>query len=249
MKKIAIMQPYFFPYLGYFQLIDKVDQFLLYGHVDFRRRSFITRNHLVTPIGEVLPINVSTQKAPLGTAIKDIQIADNVDVNKLLRQIRTLYAKSPFFTPVYEMLEQLLHTAHDNILAWNSHTIRGICDYLEMDTILTDNTECETLWDDVEHSVRVLDAPNSDLTVATQRVLKLCQIHHAHHYVNPPGGRSIYSASDFLPHAVELSFIDPDVSAHRPEQQPKLQHASIIDVLMVNGVKKTKELVKLGALN
>lgn len=248
MNTIAIMQPYFFPYLGYFQLIDKVDQFLLYGHVDFRRRSFITRNHLVTPSGETFPICIHTKKAPLGTAIKDIQIASDFDRSKLLRQIQTQYSKAPHFESVFHVLEGILEYDNNSLLDFNNRCITTLCKQLAINTPILSGSEYEQDWLEVETVIRKAYPSLSTLPIATKRVLALCRLHHADTYVNPPGGRAIYNADDFARHETSLLFLKPNISKHRPTQASSLQSASIIDVLMVNGWQGTKEMVSFGEI-
>jgi len=248
MNKIAIMQPYFFPYLGYFQLIDKVDQFLLYPHVDFRRRSFISRNHLVTPSNEVFPICINTKKAPLGTSINDIQMSPDFDRLKLLRQIQTLYSNAPYFESIFNVLKNLLEYDSKGLLDFNNRCIATLCHHLGIDTPILSGIEFDQDWLEVETVIRAEHPNLSTFPIATKRVLALCQLHNADTYVNPPGGRAIYKADDFASRNKSLLFLNPDITKHRSTQETVLQSASIIDVLMVNGWHNTKEIVRLGNL-
>lgn len=245
MSKLAIMQPYFFPYLGYFQLINYVDQFALYGHVDFRRRSFITRNHIVTVKDDILPISIKTNKQPLGTPIKDIQLSDTTCKVKLCKQIHHQYAKSPYFSEIYPVLESTILQPSMDILSFNTSTIQAICQLLGIQTELLLPIDYEQAWSNIEQDLTVLNVVKPDIPISSQRVFDLCDLHDAKTYVNPPGGQRLYDESMFFQYKLQLEFLHPNLSGHRPHLGGAAQYASIIDVLMVNGVANTQKLLCL----
>ena len=243
MSKIAIMQPYFFPYLGYFQLINYVDQFALYGHVDFRRRSFITRNHIVTVKEEILPINLNTNKQPLGTPIKDIQLSDAACKVKLCKQIHHQYANSPYFSDIYPALESAIINAPMDVLSFNTLTILAVCQLLEIQTELLLSTDYEQVWTKIEQDLTALSAEKLNVPISSQRVFNLCNLHNAKTYVNPPGGQSLYDENMFSQHQLQLEFLHPKLTGHRGNLGGNAQYASIIDVLMVHGIANTQKLL------
>ena len=233
------MQPYFFPYLGYFQLIEKVDKFVLYGNVTFRKKSFITRNSLVDNANRQEDIRVFVQKASSNSLIIDIKLVDSDWKQRLTRQVRNIYANAPYFSECYPLLEALILNPAVDLHTYNSETIAGICDLLHIKTsIIIENNRLA----EIENS---LDS-NLELPVSTQRVIKLCEFYDAQTYCNPEGGVELYSKCMFAKHNVGLSFFKAgldDIHAIRGEHK----YTSIIDVLMHCGLAQTRECVKAGS--
>lgn len=246
MKRIAIMQPYFFPYLGYFQLIRKSDAFLLYGHVDYTRRSYITRNSLVTNKGKIESIRVATVKMPLGSKIKDVT-KKSIACNKLLRKkIETIYSRSPFFDEVYPRLVDLIETDTDSLMEYNSVALESISKMVGVDTPFIPWVEYEKDFSDIEAEL----ANNRYIKTkrASARVFKLCRNLGYDAYLNPEGGMKLYNTAEFNENGISLSFHKADVSLHRKNFDIALRHSSIIDVLMLNGISTTSKLVECGKI-
>lgn len=241
MRTIAIMQPYFFPYLGYFQLIASVDAFLPYDRVSFRRKSFLTRNHLVTPQGSPAPIALAVRRAPLGSPIRAITLAGEEEKRRLDKQVQTLYGRAPHFGPVYEALRPLLLHPAPTLGAYNIAGLEGLCRLLRLSTAFWGPDAHGACWDEVEASLA--QAPPEDGDRASHRVLRLCRRYGARRYLNPPGGRALYAPKLFSAHGVELAFLEPQLEGHRGEAPRPLKQASILDVLMVNGIEQTRALV------
>jgi hypothetical protein len=233
------MQPYFFPYLGYFQLIDKVDKFVLYGNVTFRKKSFITRNTLVDNADRQEDIRVFVKKASSNSRIIDIELVDSQWKNKLVRQVRNIYSKAPYFEECFEYLEQLILTRSNNLHEYNSEIIVGLCDFLQITTpILIEKKDLKLIEDNLNQSF--------DLPVSTQRVIGLCDYYDCVTYCNPEGGAELYSKPTFSKHNLELLFFRAgldDIHAIRGEHK----YTSIIDVLMHCGAENTRKYIKSGS--
>ena len=244
MPTLAIMQPYFFPYLGYFQLMASADAFLPYDLVSFRRKSYITRNHLVTPHGELTPIGLAVQKQPLGAAISSVFLVENDQKARLDRQLRTLYGRYEHFPSVYEALCPLLHHPATSLADYNTAGLQGIAQLLAITTEFYLPETHRPHWSAIEASLET--DPPADGDRASHRILRLCHGYGADRYLNPPGGRTLYAPALFSKHGITLSFLEPDLNGHRPGAAAPLQYASIIDVLMVNGIRHTQELVHRG---
>ena len=236
--KLAIMQPYFFPYLGYFQLIDKVDKFVLYGNVTFRKKSFITRNSLVDNSDRQEDIRLFVKKASSNSRIIDIDLVESDWKEKLVRQVKNIYANAPYFEENFLFIESLILNGSENLHIYNSETIAGLCDYLQIKTpIIIETSDLA----DIEQS---LDQ-TKELPVATQRVLRLCEHYGGSTYCNPEGGVELYSKCTFAKYETGLQFFKAgldDVHEIRGEHK----YTSIIDVLMHCGIEQTRICVKKG---
>lgn len=246
-KSIAIMQPYFFPYLGYFQLIDKSDFFLFYGHVDFSKRSYVTRNYLVAVNNLIEPIKIKTHKAPFRSKIKDIKIIDSTCQKYLLKKIKNIYARSPHFEEVFCSLEPLINYETGSLMDYNTNTLEGTCQLLGIHTEFLPGRTLENDFVKIEDELLETEH-SSDIKRSSRRVLKLCSYFGANTYINPEGGVDIYDAATFKKSGISLKFHKSDVSSHRKSYDSNAQYSSIIDVLMFNGIKKTKKMLKMGYL-
>lgn len=249
MKSIAIMQPYFFPYLGYFQLINKVDNFLLYPYVGFRRRSYMTKNYLVTNNREIDPIFIKTKKEPLGTNIINIRTLDHNCKIVLLKKIKNIYSRTPYYNEVINKLEPLVKYESESLMGYNSFTLKGICDMLDIKTEFLDWKSSSKDFEKIEINIRKKNE-NDTIKLSSKRIIELCKYFNTDTYINPEGGTEIYDSYTFSQNGINLKFNKPNLSLHHYGQEAteRYRYTSIIDVVMINGINRTKELVKLGHL-
>lgn len=113
--KLAIMQPYFFPYIGYFQLIHAVDKFIILDDVNYINRGWINRNKIIIN-GEAKWFTLSLDKASQNKLIKEINISSkDVFHEKLLKTLKIFYGKAPYFNQVYDLLNKLFKIENYNL--------------------------------------------------------------------------------------------------------------------------------------
>ena len=232
------MQPYFFPYLGYFQLINQCDHFILYANVTFRKKSFITRNHLLDANGKREDINVFVKKASSNSRIVDIELVEGDWKRKLSKKVRTMYARAEFFDEVFPVIQACIEDDINTLHGYNARSIQQLCQFLEIDTTLT--IEHQHL-DFVEDKLK----PQDVLPASTQRIIHLCQAMEIDTYCNPEGGVDLYDKATFAENGLNLQFFKAGlqgVEAKRP-QDP---YSSIIDVLMHNGKQATQRMLNDG---
>jgi len=225
--KIAIMQPYFFPYLGYVQLMNAVDTFVFFDDVNFIKKGWINRNTILTPAGEQR-ITLQVQKASQNRAINDHLLGDNRP--KLLKTFELSYGKAPHFAAVMPFLEDCFAYEGENLSGFLEHSLIKLAGLLQMGTKFARSSDTAK--------------PEGGLK-AQEHILFLCEAHGASHYINPEGGRELYDASAFEARGMELSFLHYQ-SVDYPQFQAGgdfISHLSIIDVLMFNGVEGTRELL------
>ena len=233
------MQAYFFPYIGYFQLINSVDTFLIYEHVTFRKKSWITRNRILDK-GKIAPvfIRVPVVKQSSNKLISEVKIDNKTDWRKTIKNLLFYnYKKAPFFDEIYSDLSTMIDIESEDLHTYNSLITNKICTLLNIDTkIIYDNSAC------LELESNLLE--NNINEVKTQRIVELCRHQNVKHYINPIGGVDLYSKEEFNKNDLKLSFVNTLPFTYDQfglEHQPYL---SIIDVLMHKGIEGTKEIIQ-----
>lgn len=219
--KLAIMQPYWFPYLGYFQLIGCTDVFVIYDNIKYTKRGWINRNRILENDAAGL-ISLPLKKAPDSADIRDRRIAGQFDRRHLMRRLTNAYRRAPQFPAVMELLEPLLLYPDDNLFAFLRNSIVGICDYLGFETKIVTSSSV---------------AADHDLS-SQDRVLDLCRALGATTYINPVGGVDLYDAETFSARGVDLRFLRSPAISYPQFAAPFVPMLSIIDVMMFNTVEE-----------
>jgi hypothetical protein len=220
--KLAIMQPYFFPYLGYFQLINAVDKFVIYDDVNYINKGWINRNNILVN-GKAHMIQVPLIGASQNRLINEIEILDDEKWKiKLLRTIRQSYSQAPFFVPVFAMIEAVINSEKKKISELNAEGIIAVCKYLDI------NTEI------VSSSVRY---DNKHLK-GQDRILDICVKEKATTYINPSGGKELYDRETFLHKGVDLQFLNPKIAIYSQFKSEFIPWLSIIDLMMHLDIKE-----------
>ena len=211
--KLAVMQPYLFPYIGYFQLIYAADIFLIYDDVAYIKQGYINRNSILSRNGATR----FTIPVPGASSNKLIsELAFSKDVAKVLRTIEQSYSKSPRFGDVFPIIQGALELEDRSIASVCRKSFKDIFSYLGVDKQFKKTSELE-----YDRSASARD-----------RLIDLCHQFGADCYINASGGRELYAKPDFAEKGVRLKFLDSlpvEYSQGRGEFIPKL---SIIDVLM-----------------
>ncbi len=221
--KLAIMQPYFFPYLGYFCLIKHTEQFILFDSVQFIRHGWIERNRILKPAEGWQYIAVPLKKHSRETVIKDIKIRiDEEWKEKIMRQL-VHYKKAPFFLEVSELMHKAMDIETDSIVLLNANILEKTCAYLGIPLRLNIFSEMNMPIDQIEH--------------AGDWALNISKALGATEYVNPSGGTEILKKNDFDLAGIELKFIQPVLKPYSQNRNTYEQGLSIIDVMMFNSVK------------
>lgn len=228
--KVALMQPYFFPYIGYFQLIAAVDEFIIFDQAQFVRRSWMTRNRIGNEQKESLYVHVPVRKAPVKTKINEIQI--NNDANWQDQVIRQLgyYKKAPYYEEVLSFIKQCFVQQESSLSNFNTSIIKQLCERLGIATKIT-----------------VLSEKFPDLNeaeAADEWGINVAKAMRANTYINALGGSAFYSEQKYNEHGLAIYFIRPNLPQYRqltPHFTPGL---SIIDVMMFNDLHTVKEMVK-----
>jgi len=219
MKKIAIMQPYFFPYIGYFQLINSVDEFVIYDNIEFTKKGWINRNRILIN-GIDTYISLPLKKDSDYLHVKDRFLADTWDCErkKMLNRINASYQKALFFRETYEVLEKIIMYEDRNLFNFIFHSVQTLVDYFGMDTKLTVSSSIL-----IDHQLKSED-----------KVIAICKEQKAEVYINPIGGVSLYDKVRFRSHNIELQFQKSNSIEYKQFINEFIPWLSIIDVMMFN---------------
>lgn len=220
--KLAIMQPYFFPYLGYFQLISSVDKFVIYDDVSFIKQGWINRNQLLSQ-GRPHLFSVPLSGVSSNRPIRETQVSERDFPRwreKFLRTIDQAYAKAPEYQNVRPFIASVLETTPSDIARLALRSIYSVAEYLGIDT-------------SIEFSSSIYD--NDELSAQT-RVLDICRIENATLYVNAEGGRELYQHHAFNANNIDLRFIKCALRPYRQFENSFVAGLSILDVMMFNPI-------------
>ena len=240
-KSIAAMQPYFLPYIGYFQLINKVDIFIVYNLVNYRKKSWINKNRIKDK-GSSLPVNiiVPVQNQTSFKLISDIKMSSNMEwKNKIENLLFFNYKKSEFFKEVFPLLQNILKYETDEIHNYNSNAIKRICSALEISTKIVSNNDS---FIEIEKTLSKIKIQNGT-EIKEQRVFELCKYYNAKTYLNPINGMELYDFKRFKNQGFNLKFIQSKRVEYPQFNMPFEPNLSIVDVLFHNGFKGTKALL------
>ncbi|UXY14482.1 WbqC family protein [Chitiniphilus purpureus] len=216
--KLAIMQPYFFPYIGYFQLLSQVDKFVFYDDVNYIKSGWINRNRLFLN-HEVRYITVPVLSASSFVKINKTLVRPGVDwVESLFASLRQSYRRAPYFEPVTMLIREVFEENDGTIGDVARRSVMAVADYLGL----------ERQW------VLSSSSYGNDDKRSVDRIVDICAKEAVGEYWNLPGGKSLYRQEDFDSIGVRLGFVDvtlPSYPQFAPEFVPGL---SIIDALMFN---------------
>lgn len=231
--KLAVMQPYFMPYIGYFQLINAVDRFVILDDVNYINKGWINRNRILINGKDglfTIPLKGSSQNR----LICEIEIAD-IDnwKSKLLRTIYYNYSKAPYFREIFPLVENIVLCSEKSITAYNYNSICIVNQYL-------------TIGTEIIPSSKVYK--NNNLR-GQERILDICQKEEATVYINAANGFRLYSKREFANNNIELLFIIPEIMEYSQFNKEFIPGLSIIDVLMFNPVSVIQEYLNNFKLN
>ena len=225
--KLAIMQPYFFPYIGYFQLIAAVDLFIIYDDIKYTKKGWINRNRLLLNDKEAL-FSLPLKKDSDFLDVRERELAPGFNRDKLLNQFKEAYRYAPYFTQTYPLVERVVQYDEVNLFRFLHNSLVKTCSYLGIATAIRVSSEITAL----AHEMKNRD-----------KVLCLCEAVGASEYVNAIGGREFYSKEFFSDKGIGLKFIQSTPFEYRQFGGEFLPWLSIIDVMMFNSIDSTQALI------
>jgi hypothetical protein len=232
------MQPYFFPYLGYFQLISAVDKILIYDRVNYIKNGWVNRNRILSRTSDPFYVTVPVRDSSSNRLIGDVDIDNSTAWNTfVLKSIYHAYRRSPHFEPIYNFLETVLATQYEKLCLLNIDSLRAVVSILGINTELSLANEGHIA---IERQLENVPAAERK----TQRILELCRHERASTYINPVGGQILYDRDVFRRNGVELLFLESIPTPYTQVTSGFVSQLSIIDVLFNCGIEGTRQLLK-----
>ena len=226
--KLAIMQPYFFPYIGYFQLINAVDEFVIYDNIEFSKKGWINRNRILVN-GKNSYITLPLTKDSDYLDVRDRYLAEiwSFEKNKTLNRIIESYRKSPNFDFVYPIIENCIMFEEYNLFKFVLNSLNLIKEYLE---IRTSFLIASTI--PIDHELK-----------AEKKVIDICKARKANMYLNPIGGIHLYRKDNFKDEGIDLHFLKTNDIRYKQFNNDFVPFLSIIDAMMFNSKEKIQKML------
>ena len=222
---LAIMQPYLFPYIGYWQLVYSADTFVIMEDLHYIKQGYINRNSILVN-GKAQRITLELMHASQNKLMTEIEIGNNRE--QLLKTVERAYKHAPYFNDVFPLIRTVLEFPEKNLAKFTSNSIVKISNFLGLDTKFVHSCDFER-----DHRLRAQDM-----------VLDICKKFNATNYINTIGGQKLYSSEVFKDHGINLNFIEPEIIEYRQFKNEFVPKLSIIDVMMFNSREEIDEMLK-----
>jgi len=215
--KVAIMQPYFFPYIGYFQLINAADKFVVYDNIEYTKKGWINRNRILIN-GKVDYFSIPLKKDSdyLDIASRELSAEWQKEKTKILNRLKENYQKAPFFGDVFQLVEKCFNCGEINLFDFILFSIKEIMEYLSIKTEIVVSSTIA-----INHSLKSED-----------KVIAICKELQASAYYNPIGGLQLYSKNTFESDAIKLFFLKTNNYKYMQFGDEFEPFLSIIDIMM-----------------
>ncbi len=224
--RVAIMQPYFFPYVGYFQLVGAVDLFIVYDNIKYTKKGWINRNRMLQS-GKDVMFSLPLRSGSDSLDVRDRSLAADFNCDKFLNQLRGAYSRAPNFAEVFPMVERAVRHEDTNLFAYLHHALIRACEHLGLTTPIRVSSTVE-----IDHGLK-----NQD------KVIALAKAVGATTYVNAIGGLDLYDREAFQAKGLKLQFIRSRPFEYRQFGDPFVPWMSIIDLLMFNPLGTVRDCV------
>jgi len=216
------MQPYFLPYIGYFQLLNAVDKFIFYDDVNYIKGGWINRNNILIN-NEKKFITLNLNEASSFKQINQIKVGNRSD--KILKTIHQSYVKSPYFNLVMPLIEEIFASISSDSLISDiaGYSVIKVSEFLNLETIFEFSSITYSHTKGMERA---------------ERLLEICKLNNSSSYINPVGGSKLYSKEQFIKQGVSLQFIVNKLTKYPQFNHEFMGGLSIIDVLMFNSIEQ-----------
>ena len=218
------MQPYFLPYIGYWQLLNIVDIFVIYDNIQYVKRGWINRNRYLKDGKDTL-FSIPLRKDSDYLDINKRFISDSFCSIKLFNKFEIAYQSAPYYLEVLPLLINIINISHKNLFRYIYESVVLMCSFLDIDSskiIISSDIK-------IDHSLRSQD-----------KVLAICKKLNARSYINPIGGTDLYDTKEFENNNIWLKFLESNRIIYNQGNGDFIDSLSIIDMLMYNSKKKIK---------
>lgn len=215
--KVAVMQPYFFPYLGYYQLVALVDRFVFLDNVNFIKKGWINRNNILVN-GNPFLFSIPLHKASQNKLINNTELAvDDKWRTNFFKTIEMAYSTAPQYHSVVALLHDAMDPDASRISDWASRSILGVMNYLG-----------------IKKEFKYASQAEIGTAKSEEQIIRLCHYFNATDYINLPGGKMLYNLENFKKAGLNLHFIQNIPVSYNQGLQNFIPNLSMIDVLMWN---------------
>lgn len=222
------MQPYFLPYIGYFQLIKAVDVFVIYDNIEFTKKGWVNRNRILVN-GKDSYFTLPLKKDSDYLNINQRELAESYpqDKVKITRKIAEVYKKAPHYKLIFPLIEKIFMFDNKNVFNFILNSLQTICKYLEIETQFVISSSIQ-----IDHTLK-----------SQEKVIAICQKLNIKNYINPIGGQELYDKDIFHKNGILLNFIKAESVWYKQFDNDFIAWLSIIDLLMFNSIEETKLLL------
>jgi hypothetical protein len=217
-------QPYLFPYIGYWQLMNVSDIFVISDSMQYIKRGYINRNNILIHNNRHL-FTLEVTGVHATTPINEVKVGRNSP--QIIKSILHAYRKAPYFEEIYPMLEEILLNDEKNLAKYVGYSIERIVQYLDIDTKI----------------IYLSDLQGETSLKGEDRVIDMCKRLNSDHYINAIGGQKLYTKENFLKERIKLNFIKTGDIEYKQFNNEFVPNLSIIDVMMFNSKEEIKEML------
>lgn len=221
------MQPYFLPYIGYFQLIAAADVFVVYDNIKYTKKGWINRNRMLVNGSDAI-FSLPLKKDSDALTLVERQLAADFNRQKLLNQFSGAYARAPYFAQTFPLIERIVRCEDDNLFRYIHHAIVAICAHLGITTTIKISSGI-----DIDHDLKKQD-----------KVLALCRAAGATTYINAIGGVELYAHDEFTRQGIDLRFIKSQRCDYVQFDNEFVPWLSILDVMMFNSRAEIDHMIR-----
>jgi len=222
---LAIMQPYLFPYIGYWQLISAVDTFVIYDDVNFIKKGYINRNNILFD-DKAKSFTLELQAASQNKLINQISVGNNR--KKLIKTIEITYKKAPHFNEVFPLIKKILDNNEENLAKFVGDSLEIVSSYLLLKTKFVYSSNINK-----DNSLKGED-----------KILAMSKILNANYYINAIGGQDLYDKDSFKKEGIDLHFLSTEIVEYQQFKNDFVPYLSIIDMMMFNNIEEIQIMIK-----
>jgi len=216
-------QPYLFPYIGYWQLVNLSDIYVISDSMQYVKKSYITRNYILIQ-DKQHKFSLEVLGVHLGDLINEVEVGNNAE--KILKSIFYTYKKAPYFEKIYPILEQILLNDEKNLAKYIGYSIERIARYFDMNTKFIYESTLEV-----------------DISLEAEAgIIDICKKFNSDQYINAIGGQTLYSKENFLNEGIMLAFLKMEDITYKQFHNEFIPNLSIIDVMMFNSKDEIKKM-------
>lgn len=222
--KVGIMQPYFMPYIGYFQLMAAVDKYVIFDDVNYIKRGWSARNNIIVN-GQKHLFNLSVEGGSQNNLYTQVRVVD--DFVKFKKTLEMSYKKAPYYGVTMELLEKVFAFEDRRFNYFIRNSFEVIFNYLGINTCFLFSSEL----------------PNDKQKKGKDKILDICKMLGATEYYNAIGGQELYNRQEFNDNGIQLFFVNATLDSYPQFSSEFIPGLSIIDILMMNSKENVLSLL------